>query len=99
MKIGYMYILECSDASFYTGSTVDLEIRVIEHNSGEGANYTRRRLPVKLVYYEEYPHISQAFNREQQIKGWSRKKKLALINGNHSILPKLSKVYRDLNKK
>ena len=79
--IGYMYILECCDGSYYTGSTVDLEKRLREHKAGEGANHTKKRLPVKLVYYEVYARIDEAFYREKQVQGWSRKKKEALING------------------
>ena len=78
---GYMYILECSDGSYYTGSTKDLEIRLAQHQAGEGANHTKKRLPVKLVYYEEYQRIDDAFYREKQVQGWSRKKKEAMING------------------
>ncbi len=88
---GYLYILECSDGSFYTGSTNDLNRRLDEHQSGEGANYTRKRRPVKLVYFEEYDRIDDAFYREKQIQGWSRKKKLALIEGRFSDLPDLAK--------
>ena len=76
-----MYILECSDQSFYTGSTINLELRLTQHQRGEAANHTKNRLPVKLVYFEEYPHIGQAFYREKQVQRWSRKKKEALING------------------
>ena len=91
MSKGFTYILECSDKSFYTGSTTDLEKRLWEHNNGFGANYTKRRLPVKLVYYEEYNRIDVAFYREKQIQGWGRKKKLALIDGKPELLPKLAK--------
>jgi len=76
-----MYILECSDGSYYTGSTKDLERRLKQHENGEGANHTKKRLPVKLVYFEEFTRIDWAFNREKQVQGWSRKKKEALING------------------
>ena len=58
---GYLYILECADGSYYTGSTTDLELRVQERNDGEGAIFTRKRLPVKLIYFEEYPGIIEAF--------------------------------------
>ena len=58
---GFMYILECSDKSYYTGSTNDLEERVRQHQDGEGANHTKKRLPVKLVYFEEYDRIDEAF--------------------------------------
>jgi putative endonuclease len=88
---GYTYILECADGSFYAGSTKNLEKRIWEHNNGLGANYTKFRLPVELVYYEEYTRIDEAFYREKQIQGWSRKKKLALINGKPELLPKLAK--------
>ena len=88
---GYVYILECCDGSYYTGSTKDLSNRLWEHENGKGANYTRRRLPVKLVYYEEYTRIDSAFNREKQIQGWSHNKKKALIEGKTHLLPKLAK--------
>jgi putative endonuclease len=92
---GYMYILECADGSFYTGSTSDLELRLQEHQNGEGANYTRKRLPVKLVYYEEFQRIDDAFYREKQVQGWNRLKKKALIEGKEELLPELALAYRD----
>lgn len=64
---GYMYILLCSDESYYTGSTNNLELRLDQHQAGKGANHTRKRLPVKLIYYEEYSHIDNAFYREKQV--------------------------------
>lgn len=76
-----MYILECADGSYYTGSTKNLELRLAQHQAGEGANHTKKHLPVKLVYFEEYARIDQAFYREKQVQGWNRKKKEALING------------------
>ncbi|WP_066220798.1 GIY-YIG nuclease family protein [Formosa haliotis] len=88
---GYMYILECSDGSYYTGSTKDLELRFSQHNSGTGANYTAKRLPVKLLYYEAYSRIDDAFYREKQIQGWSRKKKEALMSGAVDLIPILAK--------
>ena len=96
MKKGYMYILECSDGSYYTGSTTNLELRLQQHQNGEGANHTKKRLPVTLVYYEVYSRIDEAFYREKQVQGWSRKKKEALINGNPELLPQLAVAYRDL---
>lgn len=68
-----MYILKCNDAT--TGSTKNLEKRIEEHNNGEGANYTRKRLSVELIYYEEYHRVDLAFQREKQVQGWSRKKR------------------------
>jgi putative endonuclease len=88
---GYVYILECSDGSYYTGSTIDLEIRLLQHQQGLGANHTKKRLPVKLVYFEMFDRIDHAFYREKQIQGWSRAKKEALINGCNDLLPGLSK--------
>src|SRR5690554_7056639 len=93
---GYTYILLCSDGSYYTGSTKNLNLRIEQHQNGEGANHTRKRLPVKLIYYEEYNRIDEAFYREKQIQGWSRKKKEALIEGKQELLPKLAIAYRDL---
>lgn len=87
---GFMYILECSDGSFYTGSTNDLERRIAEHQAGEGANFTKNRLPVRLVYFEEYQRIDDAFYREKQVQGWRREKKQALINGQLELLPRLA---------
>ena len=94
---GYMYILECSDGSYYTGSTNDLERRLEQHQNGEGANHTKKHLPVKLLYYEEFQRIDEAFYREKQVQGWNRKKKEALINGNPGLLPQLAIAYRDLS--
>ena len=91
MSKGYMYILECSDGSYYTGSTKDIERRLKQHQSGEGANYTARRLPVKLIYYEEFDRIDYAFYREKQVQGWNRKKKEALMKGESELISDLSK--------
>jgi putative endonuclease len=72
---GYMYILECSDGTYYVGSTKNLDLRLQQHEQGEGANHTKRRLPVKLVYVEEFSRIDYAFNREKQVQKWRREKK------------------------
>jgi putative endonuclease len=77
--------------SFYTGSTTDIERRFKEHQQGRGANYTRKRLPVILVYFEEFDRIDDAFYREKQIQRWSKSKKRALIEGNHDLLRELAK--------
>ncbi len=81
-----MYILLCFDDTYYTGSTKYLEKRIDQHQMGEGANYTKNRLPVKLIYFEEYDRIDHAFYREKQIQKWSRKKKEALIFGKSHLL-------------
>jgi putative endonuclease len=85
-----MYILECADGSFYTGSAQNLARRFIQHMAGEAADHTKSRLPVKLVYCEYYHRIDHAFNREKQVQGWSREKKIALIEGRNFELPGLS---------
>lgn len=87
----YVYILLCADGSYYTGSTTNLDIRLVQHFSGEGANYTQKHRPIKLLYFEEFSDISKAFDREKQIQGWSRRKKEALINENYSDLFEFSK--------
>lgn len=95
MPKGFVYILECSDGSYYTGSTINFEQRIAEHQEGKGANHTKKRLPVQLVYLEEFQRIDDAFVREKQIQGWNRFKKEALIKKNFDALPKLSMAYRD----
>ena len=90
MKKGFVYILECSDGTFYTGSTNNMELRLTQHQNGVGAKYTSKRLPVNLIYIEEFTNISEAFYKEKQIQGWSRKKKLTLIKNKMEYLPKFS---------
>ena len=87
---GYTYILECSDGTYYTGSTVDLDKRMVQHQEGNGANHMKKRLPVKLIYVEEYDSIAKAFYREKQIQGWKRAKKEALVRGEIKELPGLA---------
>ena len=87
---GYMYILECSDGSLYTGSTTNLRIRLQQHKDQDGARHTAVRGPVKLVYYETFDRIDEAFAREKQVQHWSRAKKVALIKGNIDLLKQLS---------
>lgn len=87
----YMYIVECSDGSYYVGSTWVLERRVWEHNNGGGAAYTQKRRPVQLVYYEEFERVSEAYGREKQVQNWSRAKRRALIEGRREDLPLLSR--------
>ena len=75
----FVYLLECRDQSLYCGYTSDLGKRVAAHNAGRGGRYTRTHLPVKLVYSEKARTRLQAMRREREIKGYSRKKKQALI--------------------
>jgi putative endonuclease len=95
----YVYILECSDQSFYVGVTNDVNRRIDEHNEGiDSSSYTYSRRPVKVVYYEMFQHYTSAIEREKQLKGWNRKKKIALINDNINELKRLSnlkKIKRD----
>jgi len=93
-----MYILECADGSYYTGSTWDLEKRLWEHQNGFGANHTKKHLPVKLVYFEECERIEDAYRREKQIQGWNRRKKQALIERVADKLPRYSKNYTQFGK-
>ncbi len=78
-NIAYAYIVECGDGSLYTGWTNHLEERMQSHNEGKGAKYTRSRLPVRLVYYEEFTTKQEAMKREYAIKQLTRKDKLFLI--------------------
>lgn len=93
--LAYMYILQCANGAYYTGSTNDLLRRLDEHRNGEGANFTRKHLPVELVYYEIFERIDMAFFREKQVQGWRREKKEALIKDFQEKLPELSKNYTE----
>jgi len=75
----HVYILECRDGTYYTGSASNLESRIKKHNCGKGARYTRGRRPVKLVYHETFPSRSRAAKREHQIKKLTRAQKEVLI--------------------
>lgn len=77
----YVYIAECADGSLYTGYTDDVARRMAAHNAGKGAKYTRSRLPVRLVYAEEYAEARGARSREWHIKKLTRAQKLSLIAG------------------
>lgn len=79
--IWFVYILLCSDNSFYIGITNDIPKRVILHNSGKGSKYVRSKLPAKLIYSEKYSSKSEARKKEIQLKGWTRIKKKLLIEG------------------
>ena len=77
--MNYTYILKCSDNTFYTGWTNDLEKRLVDHNRGKGAKYTRGRRPVELAYYERFDSKEEAMKRERQIKRLSKADKLKLV--------------------
>ena len=86
-----MYILRCADDSYYVGSTRHLEARMHQHRIGAGANYTKTRLPIELVYAAEFVTIAEAFAAEKRVQNWSRAKREALIRGDYGALPGLSK--------
>jgi putative endonuclease len=86
MATYWVYILECTDGSFYTGSTSDLERRVVEHQTGTYCGHTSARLPITVVYSQEFPDPLTAVNAERQIKKWSHAKKEALIQGEFDLL-------------
>ena len=75
----FVYILKCSNGTYYTGYTKNLEYRIKEHNNKHGAKYLKGRLPVKLVYAKEYRYYKNALNRERNIKKMTRKQKEELI--------------------
>ena len=88
----YCYMVQCADDSYYVGSTWNLELRVWQHNSpDQGALYTRRRRPVKLVWSAEFDSMIDAFAFEKRVQGWSRKKREALIRGDYDALIALAK--------
>ncbi len=97
--IGYTYILECANGSFYTGSTKNLPLRLEQHHKGLGANYTKKYGPVKLVYFETFDRIDNAFYREKQIQNWSHDKKKALIESKSNELHKLSECKNETHAK
>jgi putative endonuclease len=89
----FIYMLRCSDGSYYVGSTVgpDLEKRIAEHQSGAFPGYTYSRRPITLVWSEEFDHITDAITAERQLKGWTRAKKEALIRSDWSRISELSR--------
>ncbi|CAL2105665.1 putative endonuclease [Tenacibaculum sp. 190524A02b] len=92
MKKYIVYILECSDNSYYTGITSNLEKRILEHTEGlKKGSYTFYRRPVKLVFYCEFTDVNWAIEKEKQIKKWSKAKKKALIDDKMELLPNLAK--------
>ena len=89
----HVYILRCVDGSYYVGHTDDLEKRLAAHQSGEIRGHTRSRRPMRLVFHEEFPSREDAFLRERQVKGWSRRKKETLIKRDWDGLKRLSRAH------
>jgi len=81
----FVYILQCSDQTYYTGYATDLDRRLQEHQQGTGCKYTRGRLPVEMVYWEEWESKSKAMQREHQIKQLTRADKINLINNSKRV--------------
>ena len=98
MKKYYVYILKCSDESYYTGMTNDIERRLMEHKTKATFSYTYKRLPAELVWYSVFTKPDEAIRIEKKIKGWSRKKKEALIDENWNDLVKFSRNYTQYGK-
>jgi putative endonuclease len=88
-KLWFVYIVECSNGRFYTGVTDNIEKRLLRHRSGQGGHFTKVFGAKRLLYCENFSIRSDALTRESQLKGWTRRKKLALIHGNLELLKKL----------
>ncbi len=86
----WVYILRCSDDSYYTGCTTNIDKRMYEHHAGVYPGYTSKRRPLELVWLEEFPDIHQAIDIERQIKGWSRAKKEALMREDFELMHELA---------
>lgn len=100
MKKYFVYILKCADDSFYTGVTNNPERRLHEHQEGiDPYCYTAKRRPLSLEFVQEFPEILQAIAFEKQVKGWSKKKKLALISGDWRRVSDLAQCKNDSHSK
>jgi len=93
--MAFVYILECADASYYVGSTRNLESRLWQHQQGLGGAYTSARLPVRLAYACEFASVVDAWGVERKLHGWSRAKREALIRGDYAALPNLARHRQD----
>ena len=90
----FVYILECAYETYYVGSAADPAFRLEYHQSGRGADYTAKRLPVRLVFQEVHPSVDAARQRERQIKKWSHAKKAALVAADRGRLKDLSRSHQ-----
>ena len=91
-RMAWTYMLRCADGSYYVGSTrSNLDFRIWQHSTGQGSKHTSSRLPVELVFAEQYSRVTDAYTREKQLQGWSRKKREALIVQRYEDLPVLSR--------
>src|SRR4051794_22498736 len=96
MQPFWVYMLRCSDKSYYVGHTDDLELRMAQHQAGSLGGYTSGRRPVELVWAHELETRDDALQREMQLKGWTRAKKEALIRGEWDLLKLLARRHRSL---
>ena len=83
--MSFFYLARCSDHSLYCGSCKDLEQRCAAHNAGKGAKYTRSRLPIRIVYHEEFPTLADAMKREAQVKRMKKEEKERLVGGGRDM--------------
>lgn len=90
-KMFWVYILKCADNSYYIGHTDNLEIRIAQHKAGECPGYTVSRLPVELIWLQEFNSREESLSAERQIKGWSRKKKEAMMRGDWAEVSRLAR--------
>ncbi|MGO4255632.1 GIY-YIG nuclease family protein [Marmoricola sp. RAF53] len=88
--MAFVYILRCSDDSYYVGSTTHLDLRLAQRQAGVGAEYTRRRRPVELAWSAHFDSVAEAYSFEKRVQGWSRRKREALMEGRYDDLPGLS---------
>ena len=86
----WVYMLRCADGSYYTGCTTNIDQRMNEHQAGVYRGYTSSRRPVDLAWLEEFADVNQAIDVERKLKGWSRKKKEALIKGDFDLIHELA---------
>ena len=86
----FVYMLRCNDGSYYVGQTDNLPLRIAQHQHGEGCQYTLQRLPVELIWSQEFDDRNEAKETERRLKGWSRAKKEALIAKRFDLISKLS---------
>lgn len=91
----YVYILGCSDSTYYTGHTDDLDVRMAQHGDGTASRYTSKRRPLQLLWATDCQTREQAWELERRIHGWSRAKKEALMRGDFAALPALSRNRQD----
>ena len=89
--MAHVYILRCSDGSYYVGSTRNLAARLHQHRTGNGSQYTSRRLPIELLWSYEFELVTDAFAAEKKIQGWSRAKREDLMRGELELLPALAR--------